>query len=124
MPIDFLFRTSSDHSPEVHWRKHYQTEKKIKGRVGLAAPGILRGTAGFHRVVFLFLNVGSARAELAFQEGQSNTDTKCLPRSHYSTLWFPKLRMSWFPESCAYLHYHGDKVRMLPITITPQVLVP
>lgn len=65
MLIDFLFRTSSDHSPEVHWRKYYKTEK-IKGRVGLAAPGIFRETAGFHRVVFLILNLGSARADLAF----------------------------------------------------------
>lgn len=27
MLIDFFFRTSSDHSPEVHWRKYYKTEK-------------------------------------------------------------------------------------------------
>lgn len=67
MPIDFLFRISSNHSPEVHRRKYYQTGKKIKGRVGLAAPGILRGTTGLHQLVFLFLNLGSAGAELAFQ---------------------------------------------------------
>lgn len=66
MPIDFLFRMSNNHSPEVHWRKYYQTEKKIKGGVGLAARGILSGTAGLHQIVFLFLNLGSARAELAF----------------------------------------------------------
>lgn len=86
MPIDFLFRTSSDHSPEVHWRKYYKTEEKIKGREGLAAPGILRGTAGFHRVVFLFLNRGSARTEQAFQESQSNTTRMYLLWSHYNTL--------------------------------------
>lgn len=67
MPIDFLFRMSSNHSPEVYWRKFYQTEKKIKGRVGLAAPGILSGTAVLHQIVFLFLNLGSARAERAFR---------------------------------------------------------
>lgn len=66
MPIDFLFRMSSNHSPEVHWRKYYQTEKKIKDRAGLAAPGILSGTAGLYQIVFLFLSLGSARAELAF----------------------------------------------------------
>lgn len=90
MPIDFLFRMPSYHSPEVHWRKYYQTEKRIKGRVGLAAPGILSGTAGLHQIVFLFLNLGSARAELAFGVV---SDTKCLPRGHCNNLWFP--------ESCA-----------------------
>lgn len=67
MSIDFLFRMSSNHSPEVPWRKYYQTEKKIKGRVGLAAHGILSGRAGLHQIVFLFLNLGSARTELAFR---------------------------------------------------------
>jgi len=117
MTIDFLFRKSSDHNLRVHWRKYYQTEKKTKGRVGLAAPGILRGTAGFHIFVFLFLNLGSARAELAFQESQSNTGTKCLPRKHYN--------IARFPESCSchcplLLREKKNKIAgILTITITP-----
>lgn len=55
MLIDFLFRTSSDHSPEVHWRKYYKTEKKSKAEQDLLHLGFSGEQLAFTELFFLSL---------------------------------------------------------------------